>query len=44
MWCGVRGYAYLEAEDLRLHQGDGLAVHLDETLALLFSSLVTALE
>jgi hypothetical protein len=33
--CGVVGAAYLEAEDLRLDEGEGLAVDLDETLALL---------
>lgn len=30
------GWGYLEAEDLRLNEGEGLAVDLDETLALLF--------
>lgn len=31
--------AYLEAEDLRLDQREGLAVNLDKTLALLYHSL-----
>lgn len=31
--------AYLEAEDLRLDQREGLAINLDKTLALLYNSL-----
>jgi hypothetical protein len=32
---GDRRVAYLEAQDLGLDQGEGLAVNLDEALALL---------
>ena len=35
---GVDLSAYLEAEDLRLDQGEGLAIDLDETFALLLNS------